>query len=77
KLTLNKRIAAKQTEDNLMVAPSDFRNEELASKIADIIQSTSKSYRANATTIAISINNHSKRDITKHFKELQIDWPVV
>ncbi|KAK3353709.1 hypothetical protein B0T25DRAFT_581423 [Lasiosphaeria hispida] len=29
KLTLNKRTAAKQTEDNLVVAPSNFWNEEL------------------------------------------------
>ena len=40
KLTLNKRAAAKQTEENLVVAPSDFWNKELASKIADIVQST-------------------------------------
>ncbi|KAK0728900.1 hypothetical protein B0T26DRAFT_628743, partial [Lasiosphaeria miniovina] len=77
KLTLNKRTAAKQTEDNLVVAPSAFWNEELASKIADIVQSTGKSYKADATTIAISVNDRSERDITKHFKELQIDWPVV
>ncbi|KAK4097376.1 hypothetical protein N658DRAFT_291647 [Parathielavia hyrcaniae] len=77
KLTLNKKTAAKQTEDNLVVAPSDFWNEELASKIADIVQSTGKSYKADATTIAISVNDRSERDITKHFKELQIDWPVV
>ena len=49
----------------------------LASKIADIVHSTGKSYKADATTIAISVNDRSERDITKHFKEVQIDWPVV
>lgn len=46
KLTLNKRVAAKQTEDDLVVAPSDFWSVELASKIADIVQSTGKSYKS-------------------------------
>jgi hypothetical protein len=42
KLILNKRAAAKQTEENLVVAPSDFWSQELASKIADIVQSKGK-----------------------------------
>ncbi|KAK0716806.1 hypothetical protein B0T26DRAFT_267524 [Lasiosphaeria miniovina] len=35
-----------------------------------------QTYSADSTTIAISVNDRSERDITKHFKELQIDWPV-
>lgn len=77
RLTFNKRVAAKQTEDNLVVPPSDFWNIELSSKIADIIKSTGKPYKADATTIVISVNNRAELDITKHFKELQLDWPVV
>lgn len=77
KLTLNKRVAAKQTEDDLVLAPSDFWNEELSPKIADIVKSTGKPCKADATTITISINDRSERDITKRFDELQIDWPIV
>ncbi|KAK4171438.1 hypothetical protein QBC36DRAFT_199343, partial [Triangularia setosa] len=36
KLTLNKRAAAKQTEENIAVAPGNFWNNELASKIVDL-----------------------------------------
>ncbi|KAK3375735.1 HET-R [Lasiosphaeria ovina] len=36
-LETQNRTAVKQTEDNLVVAPSDFWNEELAPKIADIV----------------------------------------
>lgn len=72
-MILNKRAAAKQTEENLIVAPSDFWNQELASKIADIAQSKGKPYSANSTTITISVNDRSERDIIKYFKELQID----
>ncbi|KAK3317105.1 hypothetical protein B0H66DRAFT_535338 [Apodospora peruviana] len=74
---MNKRAAAKQTEENLVVAPSDFWNQELASKIADIVQSKGSPYSADSMIITISVNNRSERAIIKHFKELQIDWPVV
>ena len=73
KLTLNKRVVAKQTEDDLVLAPSDFWKEELSPKIADISNSTSKPYKADATTVIISVNDRSERDITKRFDELQID----
>ena len=77
KLTLNKRVIAKQTEDDLVLAPSDFWNEELSSKIADIVKSSGKPCKADATTIVISVNDRSEPDITKRFEELQIDWPIV
>ena len=73
KLTLNRRLVAKQTEDDLVVAPSDFWNEELSSKIADIVKSTGKPCEADATTIAISVNDRSEHDITKRFEKLEID----
>ncbi len=77
KLTVNRRIIAKQTENDLVVAPSDFWTEELSSKIADIVTSTGKSCEADATTIAISVNDRSEHDITKRFTKLNIDWLVV
>jgi hypothetical protein len=66
-------VDAEQTEYDLVVAPSDFWNEELSSKIADIVESTGKSSEADATTIAISVNDRSEHDITKRFKKLEID----
>ena len=77
KLTLNKRVAAKQTEDDLVLAPSDFWNEELSPKIADIANSIGKPCKADATTIVISVNDRSEKDKTKRFEQLQIDWSIV
>lgn len=54
-----------------------FYNEELSSKIADIVKSTGKSCEADATTIAISVNDRSESNITKRFEKLDIDWPIV
>ena len=73
KLTLNRRVAAKQTEDDLVLAPSDFWNKDLSSKIADIVKSIGKPCEPDATTIVISVNDRSEHDITKHFEQLQID----
>ena len=73
KLTLNKRVATKQTENGLVLAPSDFWNEELSHKIIGIVKSTGKSCRADATTITICVKDRSESDITKRFDELQID----
>jgi hypothetical protein len=67
------RLVAKQTEDDLVVVLNDFYEEELSSKIADIIKSTGKSCKADATTITISINNRSEYDTTKRFEKLEID----
>jgi len=49
KLTVNKRVVAKQTEDDLVLALSDFWNEELSSKIADIVNSLGKPCKADVT----------------------------
>ncbi|KAK3381183.1 hypothetical protein B0H63DRAFT_450549 [Podospora didyma] len=71
------RSARLSQRSELRPARNTLPNEELAPKVADIVQSTGKSYRADATTNVISVNDRSERDITNHFKELQIDWPVV
>jgi hypothetical protein len=73
KLTLNRRLIAKQIEDDLIIIPSDFWNEELSSKIINIVKSTGKSCEANATVIAISVNNYSEYNITKRFEKLEIN----
>ncbi|KAK3934731.1 hypothetical protein QBC46DRAFT_399104 [Diplogelasinospora grovesii] len=53
KLTLNKRVAAKQTDDDLVVAPSDFWNEELASKIADIVKIDGQARRLSSPLLQL------------------------
>jgi hypothetical protein len=42
KLTVNKKMAAKQTEDNLIVASNDFWNKKLAAKLEEIVKSRDK-----------------------------------
>lgn len=77
KVTLNRRTVAKQTENNLFLAPSDFWNKELSSKVKNIVTSTRKPYEVKATTILLSVNDRSEQNITKHFEKLHIDWAIV
>ncbi|KAL0930284.1 uncharacterized protein CTRU02_212490 [Colletotrichum truncatum] len=78
KLTLNNRKAVEQTEQNLVVAPSDLWREILSLKIAEIVNSKKKTYETSATTIAMSVpNDRSEDKVTKHFLKQQIDWSVV
>ncbi|KAH7114710.1 hypothetical protein B0J13DRAFT_533533 [Dactylonectria estremocensis] len=77
KFTFNNRSIAKQTEEDLVVAPSDFWNEELLAKIEEIAKTTSKPCKADSTIIVMSVNDRSESDITKSFKELQIKWSIV
>lgn len=77
KFTFNNRSVAKKTEEGLVVAPSDFWDEELLSKIEEIAKTTSKPCKADSTIIVMSVNDRSESDITKSFKELQIKWSIV
>ncbi|KAH7112603.1 hypothetical protein B0J13DRAFT_461201, partial [Dactylonectria estremocensis] len=75
KFTFKNRSIAKQTEEELVVAPSDFWNEELLSKVEEIAKS--KPCKPGSTTVVMSVNDRSEPNITKRFKELGIDWPIV
>jgi hypothetical protein len=77
KLALNRRVIAKQTEDDLFIAPGDFWNEELSSKIIDIARSTGKTYEPDATTVVLSANDRSEHDTTKRFERLDIGWLII
>jgi argonaute-like protein implicated in RNA metabolism and viral defense len=77
KLTVNKRVAAKQTEDNLVVASSDFWNEELAVKLEEIVKLRDKPCKTEAITIVVSVNDRAEYDIIKRFQKLEIDWLMI
>ena len=77
KLTLNKRTVAKQTEKDLVVAPSDFWTEKLSSKITAIAQSTGKTCEPSATIMALSVNERNEDPVNNYYPQLDIDWPDV
>lgn len=79
KLTVNNRQVAKQTEQDLVLAPGDFWNATLMSKLDELVRKTqvNKPCAADATTIVMSVTERSERNVTKRFDEIKIDWLVV
>ncbi|KAJ6436642.1 reverse transcriptase domain protein [Purpureocillium lavendulum] len=77
KVAFNNRKIRMHTEDNLVVAPSEFWSEKLCAKIRDIAKTTSKPSRPDSSTIVVSVNEKSEPAITKSFAELEIDWSSV
>lgn len=79
KVTLNKRVLAKDTEQDLVLEPSSYwqmikQNAEsvLCGKIA-----RNRRVRSDDTTVVVSINERSKRDLTKRFERTDIDWTAI
>ncbi|OAQ58349.1 hypothetical protein VFPFJ_11655 [Purpureocillium lilacinum] len=77
KAAFNNRKVRVHNEENLVVAPSEFWNEELSAKIHEIAKTATKPSRPDSTTIVVSVNERSESDITKSFPELDIDWSAV
>lgn len=76
---MNNRQIAKQTEQDLVLAPSDFWNETLISQLDALVRKAqvNKPCAADATTIVMSVTERSGRNITKRFDEINVDWLVV
>ncbi|KAL7940271.1 hypothetical protein V8C42DRAFT_356363 [Trichoderma barbatum] len=70
---------AKQTEQDLVLAPGDFWNEILMSRLDALVRKTqvNKPCAADVTTIVMSVTEHSERNVTKRFDEIKVDWLVV
>jgi hypothetical protein len=78
-MTLNNRVIAKQTEQDIVLAPGDFWDQTLWPELEKLAEKTrsNKPCKADATTIVMSVTDRSERDITKRFDELVIDWLAV
>ena len=80
KLTVNGRVAAKDTEQNLVLAPNAYWDVALRSKLDKLLRKklpSNKAYRADDTNVVLSVTDRSERDLVKRFDELDIDWDVL
>jgi len=83
KVTLNnkpKPIAPKDTEPDLVLAPSDFWISELKPKLDRLIAnklSSNRSFRPDDTSVVVSVKDRTKRDFVKRFDGLDIDWNII
>ncbi|CAI0655159.1 unnamed protein product, partial [Colletotrichum noveboracense] len=80
KLTANYRAVSKDSEPNLVLAPSDFWDLTLRSKLHNVVAkklAPNKTFKSDDTTVTVSVRDRSEEDLVKRFDDLDIEWDVV
>lgn len=80
KLILNRKTVGRVTEDDLVVAPSDHWEDSLKADVDDMLQTKKKRYqrvRSEGTSITVSVNERSHRDLEKFYSSTNINWAPV
>uniref|UniRef100_A0A093UZ55 Uncharacterized protein n=1 Tax=Talaromyces marneffei PM1 TaxID=1077442 RepID=A0A093UZ55_TALMA len=80
KLALNKRFVTRDTEQNLVLAPSAYWNTFLKPKLERLIAqkfSRDQRVRPDDTEMIIAINDRSEHNLTKRFEKTEIEWSLV
>ncbi|KAI1317288.1 hypothetical protein F5Y16DRAFT_153261 [Xylariaceae sp. FL0255] len=76
KLSLNGRVTAKDTEQDVVFSPRDFWNISLQQELSKVLK-RNKFCQADETTIVVAITERLERDLVKRFDELNVDWTLI
>ena len=80
KVTLNGKLISKDTEQNLVLAPTFYWPQFLKPKLEKLLRkkvSSNKRVTPDDTNVVVSVTDRSERDLTKRFDETEIGWPVI
>jgi hypothetical protein len=80
KIKLNNRTIAKDTEQDIVLAPAPYWSMFLQPKLDALLGkkiNNSKRVRPDDSNVVVSVNERSERDLIRRFDEVQVDWPVV
>lgn len=79
RVTLNRRVVVKDTEQDLVQMPSLYwpQIQARASKILRDKISRDRRIRPDDTTVVVSVNDRSQRDLTKRFDGTDMDWTAI
>lgn len=79
RVTLNHRVIAKDTEQDLSEPPSVFwpRIEQEAVKILRSKIAHDRRVRLDDTNVVVSVNDRSQRDLIKRFDSTDINWTAI
>ncbi|KAK1992658.1 hypothetical protein LX36DRAFT_662209, partial [Colletotrichum falcatum] len=73
-------LMSKDSEPNLVLAPSDFWELTLRSKLNSLVTkklATNKTFKPDDTTVTVSVRDRAEEDLVKRFDDLDIQWEVV
>ncbi|CZS92405.1 uncharacterized protein RAG0_02847 [Rhynchosporium agropyri] len=78
KVTVNNRaIMPKDTEQDVVLAPSDYWEHFLEPKLKMFLHKKNRPLKAENTTVVVSITARSTPPLTKLFDDIKIDWSVI
>jgi hypothetical protein len=80
KVTVNNKPISKDTEQNLVLAPSFYWPLILQPKLEKLLCKkvpSNKRVMPDDTSVVVSVTGRSERDLIKRFDEIEIDWPVI
>ena len=80
KVVVNNKAVAKDTEQDVVVAPIAYWHMVLKPKLERLLHkklAQNRHVRGDDTNIVVSVNDRSERDLIKRFDEIDVDWSIV
>ena len=79
KLMINRTIEARETEQDLVVPPSEYWEKHLKQKIEELVHMKKRNRRVRSedTAIVVSVNHRNQGPLEKLYNSTNIDWKPV
>lgn len=80
KVVVNNSVVAKDTEQDLILIPAAYWHMYLKPKVEKLSSrkvAHSRYVEYDDTSVVVSVNDRSERDLTKRFDNMDIEWSVV
>jgi hypothetical protein len=77
---VNKKVLSRDTEEDVVLTPSAYWPKTPKGKLERLLEGKilrKGRVRSDDTSIAVSVNNRSQRDLIKRFDYLDIDWTTI
>jgi hypothetical protein len=79
-VSVNNKVISRDTEQDLVLAPTAYWHLCFKPKLDKVLRgkvAQNRYIRCDDTTVITSVAHRSKRDLTKRFDNIDIDWSVV
>jgi hypothetical protein len=80
KVMVNNKVIAKETEQDVVLAPAAYWHMYLNVKVERLVSTKlppGRNVEYDDTNVVVSVNDRSERDVTKQFDSMDIDWSAI